>query len=152
MLKNLQVGNLAQRYTFVMFSPIENIAGHMAVCRRYFKNVQYATWVKTGLQFLTPRPNIMMRNALEHIIICVQRESVDWRGYNFTREVSRVNTLFYDIPALHLGFNRKALNPTQKPVPLMRYFVEHFTLPGDHVVDLCSGTGAILFSFKEGGL
>ena len=38
------------------------------------------------------------------------------------------------------------INACQNPVRLMRHLIEHFTLPDDNVLDLCSGSGTTAVS------
>ena len=39
--------------------------------------------------------------------------------------------------------HENALNETQKPVSLMRFFISAFALPRGFIVDLCSGSGTV---------
>jgi hypothetical protein len=39
------------------------------------------------------------------------------------------------------GGHESVLNCCQKPWRLIQFFIEHFTVPGDAVLDLCSGSG-----------
>lgn len=45
----------------------------------------------------------------------------------------------------------EAYHPTQKPVALMRYLIETYTLPGETVLDPFSGSGSTLVAAKQTG-
>jgi len=44
---------------------------------------------------------------------------------------------------------KSALHPTQKPVALMRYFIETYTNEGEIVLDFCAGSGTTGVACKE---
>lgn len=49
-------------------------------------------------------------------------------------------------------FNReRGLHPTQKPTPLMAYFIRSFTTPGETVLDCCMGSGTTLVAARDEG-
>lgn len=43
----------------------------------------------------------------------------------------------------------KKLHPNQKPINLIKEFIELFTLPEDYVIDCCLGSGTTLYACKE---
>jgi DNA modification methylase len=47
----------------------------------------------------------------------------------------------YPRSVLRFAQERKGHHPTQKPVPLMEYFIRTYTNPGDTVLDNCMGSG-----------
>lgn len=68
--------------------------------------------------------------------------------FNFRADESRNNVVIF--PAVtsklkHSGDN-KAVNVYQKPHDLLNWMVSHFSLPGNWVMDLCSGSGTGLVS------
>jgi hypothetical protein len=65
--------------------------------------------------------------------------------YNFAKDESRINIVKSScVTKKSLSELGAVMNPYQKPVALGVWFVDHFSLPGDWVADLCCGTGSTL--------
>jgi len=92
-------------------------------------------------------------SSVEQIIIAYITPGMDNcrkdEFFNFTPKESRKNYFtFPPTPHSEMLFRvgtREALNPCQKPLDLMKYLVEHFSRPGEWVLDLCAGTGLKVF-------
>ena len=49
------------------------------------------------------------------------------------------------------GLGKDKIHPTQKPVEILRYFIELCTKPGDMVLDTFAGSGSTGMACKESG-
>ena len=49
------------------------------------------------------------------------------------------------------GLGKDKIHPTQKPVEILRYFIELCTNPGDMVLDTFAGSGSTGMACKEAG-
>lgn len=45
----------------------------------------------------------------------------------------------------------QSINSTQKPVDMVRYFIETYTNPGDIVLDPCAGSGSTMIAAMQSG-
>ena len=68
--------------------------------------------------------------------------------FNFRADESRNNVVIFPavVSKLKHSGDSKAVNVYQKPRDLLNWMVSHFSVPGDWVMDLCSGSGTGLVS------
>lgn len=63
--------------------------------------------------------------------------------YNFGPSESRQNCLNINaVTRKEAYLDDSIVNPYQKPLKLMDWFIRHFSHPGDWILDLCAGTGS----------
>lgn len=55
-------------------------------------------------------------------------------------------TSILDFPAVP---RKQSLHPSQKPVPLLKYLIQTYTLEGQTVLDFCAGSGSTLIAAHE---
>ena len=79
-----------------------------------------------------------------------------WDKMTYIPTMSRVELAYtsYDTPARYVQINSNQsdrIHPTQKPVALYRWILEHYAHPGDKILDTHLGSGNIAIACHEMG-
>ena len=93
----------------------------------------------------------MLVSNFEQMIVayvCAEPNKMPDHLFNYKATESRSNVFEFDIPHYSewvYGEEKKLVNPCQKPVPLLRHLIRHFSKSGSWIIDLCAGTGTNKF-------
>lgn len=82
----------------------------------------------------------------------MEREIVHWKQaqedavYRLDKRANASVQRYGNYPSNVLRFDvdggKNRVHPSQKPVPLLEYFIRTYTKPGDTVLDNCMGSGS----------
>ena len=112
-----------------------------------FVNIQTCFWYKDNVK---SEGGHRLVSSVEVIILC-WKKSQDSEYWNFGKKVrQRHNLLQFPLDTPY-RFEGQIANPCQKPVKLMKYFLDHFCRPGGFVLDICGGTGSMAIACLEFG-
>ena len=102
----------------------------------------FETFVWTKLNHHTTDPGNHLGSCVEFILLCYYAKGGSRlrEHYIFAPEEPRENFLACRAPR-SFSYEGSQVNRTQKPMMLISYLINHFSVEGSWVLDLCAGSG-----------